>query len=229
MLLTPRRPLPKASDGDLRRQPPDSSTDTPVIARLSFLDRFLPVWILLAMAVGIGLGRALPSLNTHLNAVQVTSGTSLPIFIGLLVMMYPVLAKVRYDRARLGHARPTAAGGVPGPQLARRAGGHVHAGLAAAARPAHLPDRPHHRRPGPLHRHGADLERPVRRRPGSGGRAGGAQLAVPDRRLRPARLLLPPGAARLARPQHAWAASFDRPDRRDRRDLPGHPAGRRAT
>lgn len=69
-----------------------------VMKRLSFLDRFLPVWIVLAMAIGIGLGRVFPSLNTRLNAVQVTSGTSLPIFIGLLVMMYPVLAKVRYDR-----------------------------------------------------------------------------------------------------------------------------------
>jgi ACR3 family arsenite transporter len=77
---------------------PDSEMGAPVIARLSFLNRFLPVWIILAMAVGIGLGRALPSLNAHLNAVQVTSGTSLPIFIGLLVMMYPVLAQVRYDR-----------------------------------------------------------------------------------------------------------------------------------
>ena len=76
----------------------DRELSTPVIRRLSFLDRFLPAWIILAMAVGIGLGRAIPSLNTHLNAVQVTSGTSLPIFIGLLVMMYPVLAKVRYDR-----------------------------------------------------------------------------------------------------------------------------------
>jgi ACR3 family arsenite transporter len=70
----------------------------PVIARLSFLDRFLPVWIIAAMALGIGLGRAIPSLNTHLDAIQVTSGTSLPIFVGLLVMMYPVLAKVRYGR-----------------------------------------------------------------------------------------------------------------------------------
>jgi ACR3 family arsenite transporter len=76
----------------------DRELSAPVIKRLSFLDRFLPAWIILAMAVGIGLGRAIPSLNTHLNAVQVTSGTSLPIFIGLLVMMYPVLAKVRYDR-----------------------------------------------------------------------------------------------------------------------------------
>ncbi|MDE3065566.1 MAG: ACR3 family arsenite efflux transporter [Acidobacteriota bacterium] len=68
------------------------------MGRLPAVDRFLPLWIVLAMATGIGLGRAVPSLNTHLNAVQVTSGTSLPIFVGLVVMMYPVLARVRYDR-----------------------------------------------------------------------------------------------------------------------------------
>jgi len=45
-----------------------------VVARLSTLDRFLPVWIILAMALGLVLGRAIPSLNTHLNSVQVTSG-----------------------------------------------------------------------------------------------------------------------------------------------------------
>lgn len=77
---------------------PQSEVPAPVIARLSFLNRFLPLWIILAMAVGIGLSQTVPSLNRHLNAVQVTSGTSLPIFLGLLVMMYPVLAKVRYDR-----------------------------------------------------------------------------------------------------------------------------------
>ncbi|HET9733481.1 MAG TPA: ACR3 family arsenite efflux transporter [Acidimicrobiales bacterium] len=78
---------------------PDApAPEAPVIARLSFLDRFLPVWILLAMAAGIALGRGVPGLNRHLNAIQVTSGTSLPIFIGLLVMMYPVLAKVRYGQ-----------------------------------------------------------------------------------------------------------------------------------
>jgi len=70
----------------------------PAERRLSFVDRFLPVWILLAMGLGIGLGRGIPNLNRHLSAIQVTQGTSLPIFIGLLVMMYPVLAKVRYGR-----------------------------------------------------------------------------------------------------------------------------------
>ena len=76
----------------------DSINLASVITRLSLLDRFLPVWLGLAMIIGIGLGRAIPSLGSHLNVIQVTSGTSLPIFLGLLVMMYPVLAKVRYDR-----------------------------------------------------------------------------------------------------------------------------------
>jgi ACR3 family arsenite transporter len=91
--------------GDLhrhRRRPtfrgPLLTVETPVIARLSRLDRLLPLWIIVAMAVGIGLGRAVPGLDADLDSVQVTSGTSLPIFIGLLVMMYPVLAKVRFGQ-----------------------------------------------------------------------------------------------------------------------------------
>ncbi|MFF7362761.1 ACR3 family arsenite efflux transporter [Streptomyces sp. NPDC008125] len=69
----------------------------PVAGRLSFLDRFLAVWILAAMAAGLGLGRLVPALGDALARVTVT-GVSLPIALGLLVMMYPVLAKVRYDR-----------------------------------------------------------------------------------------------------------------------------------
>ncbi|MET8366510.1 ACR3 family arsenite efflux transporter [Micromonospora sp. NPDC005194] len=68
-----------------------------VVGRLSRLDRFLPVWIGLAMVVGLLLGRLIPGLDDALDAVAV-GGISLPIAIGLLVMMYPVLAKVRYDR-----------------------------------------------------------------------------------------------------------------------------------
>jgi ACR3 family arsenite transporter len=69
----------------------------PVAAKLSTLDRFLPVWIGLAMVAGLLLGRLVPGLGEGLSAVEV-DGVSLPIALGLLVMMYPVLAKVRYDR-----------------------------------------------------------------------------------------------------------------------------------
>lgn len=77
--------------------PQADAPEGPVVARLSTLDRFLPAWILAAMAVGLGLGRAVPGLNDALSKVAI-GGTSLPIAVGLLVMMYPVLAKVRYDR-----------------------------------------------------------------------------------------------------------------------------------
>lgn len=70
--------------------------DEAVVQRLSTLDRFLPVWIIAAMALGLLLGRLVPGLDDALAAVEVGS-VSLPIAIGLLVMMYPVLAKVRYD------------------------------------------------------------------------------------------------------------------------------------
>lgn len=80
-------------------QPPAAVTGdrNPKPARLSFVDRFLPVWILLAMVAGLSLGRTIPGLDSALNAIQI-DGISVPIALGLLVMMYPVLAKVRYDR-----------------------------------------------------------------------------------------------------------------------------------
>ena len=67
------------------------------MGKLSTLDRFLPVWIGVAMVAGLLLGRVIPGLDTALSAVEV-QGVSLPIALGLLIMMYPVLAKVRYDR-----------------------------------------------------------------------------------------------------------------------------------
>ncbi len=66
-------------------------------ARQSTLDRMLPVWIGVAMAAGLLLGRVVPGLGSALSAVEV-HGISLPIALGLLVMIYPVLAKVRYDQ-----------------------------------------------------------------------------------------------------------------------------------
>lgn len=76
---------------------PTTDAAPATVARLSRLDRFLPLWIGLAMVAGLLLGRVIPGLNTVLEAVKI-GGISLPIAVGLLVMMYPVLAKVRFDR-----------------------------------------------------------------------------------------------------------------------------------
>jgi len=78
---------------------PAPEADAPVLERLSTLDRFLPLWIGVAMVIGLALGRIFPDLNDWLDTVKIGS-VSLPIAIGLLVMMYPVLAKVRYSRIR---------------------------------------------------------------------------------------------------------------------------------
>jgi ACR3 family arsenite transporter len=79
----------------LSAPPAAAPGDDHVVARLSRVDRFLPLWIGAAMAAGLVLGRLIPGLNDALDAVKVGQ-TSLPIALGLLLMMYPVLAKVRY-------------------------------------------------------------------------------------------------------------------------------------
>lgn len=85
--------------------PTMAAADARVLARLSTLDRFLPLWIFAAMALGLVLGRVYPDLGVALDRVQM-AGVSVPIAIGLLWMMYPVLANVRYETIGR-HARDT--------------------------------------------------------------------------------------------------------------------------
>ena len=109
-----------------------------VFQRLSLLDRFLPLWIFLAMLVGVGLGDVFPELGDKLDSIKIDT-VSLPIAIGLLWMMYPVLAKVKYEKI------PSIAGNWRMSGLSLALNWVIGPALMFALAWILLPDYPHYR------------------------------------------------------------------------------------